>query len=148
MLATSSGCKLLDRDTFGLDSDVGEGDDDECRSFVGERGMRDVAPWSLTSRSPWNRTRRDVGVGGSVWLAPTPIPGLAGDVADSCVSMPADAAPVVDVDTDADAPDDGRGGGGSSGILDAWEGVQFWMHLRGSRSRACISLQCNCNLQY
>lgn len=108
--------------------------------------MRDVAPWSLTSRSPWNRTRRDVGVGGSVWLAP--IPGLTGDIADSCASTPADAAPAVDVDAETDAPDDGRGGGGSSGILDAWEGEQFWMHLRGSRSRACINLQRNLALMY
>lgn len=123
VLATSSGCRLRERDTFVLVSVAGggEGDDEELGSVIGERAMRDVAPWSLTSRSPWNRTRRDVGVGGSVWLvAPT---GLIGDVVISCANTPADAAPAVDVD--ADAPDDGRGGGGSSGMLDAWEGVQF-----------------------
>lgn len=43
--ATSSDCKLLDRDTFVLDSDAGdgEGEDDEFLSFVGERGTRDDA---------------------------------------------------------------------------------------------------------
>ena len=84
--ATSSGCRLLDRDTFALDKAAGggEGDDDKFLSWVvGERGTRDdvAAPWSLTSRSPWNLTRRDVGrrgvrlTGLSGSSATSPIPG-------------------------------------------------------------------------
>lgn len=137
--ATSSDCKLLDRDTFVLDSDVsgGEGEDDEFLSLSGDRGTREeLAAWSFMSKSPWNRTRRDVGVGGSVW----PTMRVVGDVADSSTTPVATTPVDVDVDADADAPDDGRGGGGSSGMLDAWEGAQFWMHLNGSRSLACINL--------
>lgn len=68
---------------------------------------------------------------------------VVGDVAAS--NIPPDnvaATPVdVDVDADADALDDGRGGGGNSGMLDAWEGAQFCTHLNGSRSLACINLR-------
>ena len=144
--ATSSGCRLLDRDTFVLDNDAGggEGDEDEFLSLFGDRVTRDdVAAWSFTSKSPWNRTRRDVGVGGSVWLT-TRVDNVVGDavVSSTIPGIAAATTPVdVDVDADADAPDDGRGGGGNSGILDAWVGAQFWTHLNGSRSLACISLR-------
>lgn len=129
VLATSSGCRLLDRDTFVLGSDAGggEGDEDEFLSLLGDRVTRDdPAAWSFTSKSPWNRTRRDVGVGGSVWLTTK----VVGDVADSSTipGIAVATTPVdvdVDADADADAPDGGRGGGGSSGMLDAWEGAQF-----------------------
>lgn len=41
--ATSSDCRLLDRDTFVLESDVsgGEGEDDEFLSLSGDRGIRE-----------------------------------------------------------------------------------------------------------
>lgn len=43
VLATSSGCRLLDRDTFDRDSDAGggEGEEDEFLSLPGDRVMRD-----------------------------------------------------------------------------------------------------------
>lgn len=45
VLATSSGCRLLDRDTFVLDNDAGggEGDEDEFLSLLGDRVTRDDA---------------------------------------------------------------------------------------------------------
>lgn len=69
--------------------------------------------------SPWNRTRLDVGVGGSVWLMARVVGGVAGSI------MIPDTVAAIPVDVDADAPDDGLGGGGSSGMLDACVGAQF-----------------------
>lgn len=124
MLGTSSGWRLLERGTFLLEV---EGDD-------GASGGGTSEPEATPASSPWNLTRRDVGVGGSVEIR-----GLTGlRVGEDGQSSGDDAGTG---ETAGASVGRGAWSGGSSGILDAGDGGQLGMQSNGSRSLACMSLQ-------